>query len=69
MKPGRLYQGRPCAHSGTVWRIRVVTAQVWDPQLGEWECTRCGQRWDEDPGPLPGASHATQRLVELLTAR
>lgn len=69
MKPGRLYQGRPCTHHGTIWRIQLVGAQVCEPQLGDWECTRCGERWDEDPGLLPRAGHRTRRLAELMGSR
>lgn len=44
---------RQCAHHGTVWRIQLVgAAQVLEPELGEWECTRYGARWDDHPRPL-----------------
>lgn len=68
MQPGRLYQGRPCAHRGTVWRIKVVGAHAWEPELGQWECTRCGARWCEDPRPLlgpPGSPGRARSLAEL----
>lgn len=65
MDPAALYQGRPSAQHGTVWRIHRVGAHVREPDLGEWMCTRCGERWGEDPRPLPGPAHRTRSLVGL----
>lgn len=37
-----------CDHAGTVWKIHVVGLErLHEP--GTWECTRCGDQWDEHP--------------------
>lgn len=37
-----------CDHAGTVWKIHVVGLErLYEP--GTWECTRCGDQWDEHP--------------------
>ena len=37
-----------CDHAGSVWKIHVVGLErLYEP--GTWECTRCGDQWDEHP--------------------
>lgn len=37
-----------CDHAGTVWRIHVIGLEgLHEP--GTWECTRCGDQWDQHP--------------------
>lgn len=35
----------------------------WDELAGEWECRRCGHRWEEPHTPLPALSRAREAIA------
>ncbi|MGZ4436772.1 MAG: hypothetical protein ACXVWU_07250 [Nocardioides sp.] len=57
-----------CTHEGAIWKIDVLDRP---PTTGpcDWECTRCGERWDHDPRPARGHGGARVRHGSTLAPR
>ena len=46
-----------CDHAGSVWRVHILSlGTLHEP--GNWECTRCGQQWDDHPALQRIRQHA-----------